>query len=763
VANSAGHAALPYPIKGARFTLAVPYLDADGDPTDPTTPDTEFSQDGGAFADCAEEVTTISGSNGSGYISLTGAETNCSLLVVAAKVASGPKNTLAVLYPRVLPIAFSGTASAGASGTITLAGCPAITDLLIGCIVRTTGGTGGGGTGGANNQARVITAYTSGRVATVVPNWETTPDATTTFEVLLTDSSILRYADVKEFGGTAVTGRDIGTSVLLSTGTGTGQLDFTSGVVKANATQWLGGTIPAVNVTGVPLVDAKYLLGTIFSTPTVAGIPNVNAKTWNDLATVALPLVPTTAGRTLDVSTGGEAGLDWANVGSPTTALALTGTTIATTQKVDIETIKTNPVVNAGTVTFPTTATLASTTNITAGTITTATTATNLTNAPTAGDFTATMKTSIGTAVAASAVASVTGNVGGNVTGSVGSIAGITFPTNFASLVIDSTGRVNAFLIGILTSVFTEGATGRIAAAFKQFFNIASPAATMDHLVLVDTATTATTATNLTNLPTIPSNWLTAAGLATDAGTEIAAAVWDLATSGHTTSGTFGAAMNAAGSAGDPLSTAVPGAYGAGTAGFLLGTYLDAAISSRSTLTQTQVTGGAYNVQNALCVLGDARIAHLDADVSSRSTYAGADTSGTTTLLSRISGTITISGGKVSATMGSTDYTGNTVQTGDSYARIGAAGAGLTAIGDSRMANLDRAISAVLTTAMTEAYNADGAAPTPAQALFLIMQRLTEFSISGTTITIKKLDGSTTAATLTMDSSTTPTSSTRAT
>ena len=56
--------------------------------------------------------------------------------------------------------------------------------------------------------------------------------------------------------------------------------------------------------------------------------------------------------------------------------------------------------------------------------VTTTTTATNLTNAPTTGDFTATMKTSIGTAVAASAVASVTGNVGGNVTGSVGSVLG---------------------------------------------------------------------------------------------------------------------------------------------------------------------------------------------------------------------------------------------------------------------------------------------------------------------------------------------------
>lgn len=51
----------------------------------------------------------------------------------------------------------------------------------------------------------------------------------------------------------------------------------------------------------------------------------------------------------------------------------------------------------------------------------------------------------------------------------------------------------------------------------------------------------------------------------------VAAAVWDLATSGHTTSGTFGAAVVAAASAGDPWSTALPGAYGSGTAGAILG------------------------------------------------------------------------------------------------------------------------------------------------------------------------------------------------
>lgn len=122
---------------------------------------------------------------------------------------------------------------------------------------------------------------------------------------------------------------------LYTRGTGAGQINQdANGRVDANVKTWIGGTIPAVNVTGVPLVDAKYLLGTIWSTPTVAGIPNVNVKTWNDLTTVALPLVPTTAGRTLDVSAGGEAGVDWANVGSPTTTVGLTGTTIATSQVV---------------------------------------------------------------------------------------------------------------------------------------------------------------------------------------------------------------------------------------------------------------------------------------------------------------------------------------------------------------------------------------------------------------------------------------------
>lgn len=49
-------------------------------------------------------------------------------------------------------------------------------------------------------------------------------------------------------------------------------------------------------------------------------------------------VMPTTAARTLDVSAGGEAGVDWANVGSPTTTLGLSGTTVKTATDVETDT-----------------------------------------------------------------------------------------------------------------------------------------------------------------------------------------------------------------------------------------------------------------------------------------------------------------------------------------------------------------------------------------------------------------------------------------
>ena len=75
----------------------------------------------------------------------------------------------------------------------------------------------------------------------------------------------------------------------------------------------------------------------------------------------------------------------------------------------------------------------------------------------------------------------------------------------------------------------------------------------------------------------------------------------------------------------------------------------------------------------------------------------------------------------------------------------------------------DVSVADILTTQMTESYAAKGVAPTLAQSLFWVQQVLTELSFSGTTGTVKKLDGSTTAGTLTLDDADDPTSLTRAT
>lgn len=47
---------------------------------------------------------------------------------------------------------------------------------------------------------------------------------------------------------------------------------------------------------------------------------------------------PTTTGRSIDVTTTGEVGLDWANIGSPTTTVGLSGTTVKTATDVETDT-----------------------------------------------------------------------------------------------------------------------------------------------------------------------------------------------------------------------------------------------------------------------------------------------------------------------------------------------------------------------------------------------------------------------------------------
>ena len=70
-------------------------------------------------------------------------------------------------------------------------------------------------------------------------------------------------------------------------------------------------------------------------------------------------------------------------------------------------------------------------------------------------------------------------------------------------------------------------------------------------------------------------------------------------------------------------------------------------------------------------------------------------------------------------------------------------------------------VTAMLTTAATEAYSTDGGTVTLAQFIYETLAALQEHAKSGTTWTFKKRDGSTTAFVLTLDSATAPSTATR--
>ncbi len=94
--------------------------------------------------------------------------------------------------------------------------------------------------------------------------------------------------------------------------------------------------------------------------------------------------------------------------------------------------------------------------------------------------------------------------------------------------------------------------------------------------------------------------------------TNIAGDVLSATASSYNTAGTIGQKINTTGSASDPWTATLPGSYSAGQAGYIVGHNIDALISSRST-------------------------------------YAGTDTTGVTTLLSRLPSALSFTAGNVNA------------------------------------------------------------------------------------------------------------------
>ena len=146
---------------------------------------------------------------------------------------------------------------------------------------------------------------------------------------------------------------------------------------------------------------------------------------------------------------------------------------------------------------------------------------------------------------------------------------------------------------------------------------------------------TPTRATNLDRIDATISSRSTYAGGDTPGTTSALAILTGVVVSAdHTqfTAHALALAPTGSGGGGDPWATALPGAYGAGTAGAILGGRLDVAVSSRSTYAGTD-TPGTTTLVTLLTPTRAGNLDHLDVAVSTRSTYAGTDTPGTTTLV----------------------------------------------------------------------------------------------------------------------------------
>ena len=87
----------------------------------------------------------------------------------------------------------------------------------------------------------------------------------------------------------------------------------------------------------------------------------------------------------------------------------------------------------------------------------------------------------------------------------------------------------------------------------------------------------------------------------------------------------------------------------------------------------------------------------------------------------------------------------------------------IAALNDLSAAQVNTEVDTAFTTQIVDSVPADNVLATREQALYMILQTLQDFDISGTTLTVRKVDGTTTLMTFTLDDETSPTSITRTT
>lgn len=424
-----------------------------------------------------------------------------------------------------LGIIDQGTAQAATGTTLQLRSAAAFANSeLIGALVLITGGSAGVG------QVRVITAYTSSTDTATVDTWTTTPTGTITYKILAAPpiATTLPAVNVTQFGGSAGT--------------------FSSGRPEVNTTHaagtaWNSGAIAATTLASDTLTAAK--IAADVTTELQAGLATASALSTAqaDLDDIQTRLPAALVGGRIDANVGAissdataadnlEAALD--GTGGVTITAAVTGN------------ITGNLSGSVGSVT---------------------------------GNVGGNVTGSVGSVVGA--VGSVTGNVGGNVTGSVGSVAsGGISSASFAS------GAITAAAI----AADAIGASELAADAVIEIANAVLDTSSASHLVAGSVGAILgkldTTLEPHAGSPTefrFTSDALLNAPSGGLSESQVRAAVWDAPIASYLDSGSTGEALNAAGGAGDPWVTALPGSYSSGQAGYILGTNLNATVSSRAT------------------------------------------------------------------------------------------------------------------------------------------------------------------------------------
>lgn len=264
-----------------------------------------------------------------------------------------------------------------------------------------------------------------------------------------------------------------------------------------------------------------------------------------------------------------------------------------------------------------------------------------------------------------------------------------------------TSGVVKANLAQILGTALTETA-GLIAAGFKQFFNVATPTGTVNslpnavpdasgglpvtgnRLTAIPTVAAVTTVTTVTNLTNAPTNGDLTATMKTSVTTAATAAT---PTAGLST---LESSVQNSGTAQAGAATTITLAAGASATDNLY----------KGSIIKVYSGTGAGQSRVITGYVGSTKVATVN--------RAWATNPDNTSLYAvRVDETASVDASLKVAGVALTDtvttYTGNTPQTGDAFARIGAAGASLTALGDTRIANLDATISSRTKPADTQA------------------------------------------------------------